>query len=341
MAPKTPLVESEAAESADLADFASQKAVKRVLIVGVSSYIGSSLAVGLRDEFDVIGTYYKHKTRIEGIPAIELDTLSATKVFEVVKKFQPEAVIFCPGQQDIDKVQADVDEADNLHTKAAALYFKMPVANFHFIYFSSAQVFGNASNDNQMPPFVETDEPAPINAYAQTKLQGESLVSSQSRFNHILRLSDVYGEPFGSGTVKQTRKTWIEAVRAQLEAGQKITLPDDIYRSPLYIGDLVRGMREYLKKVTPEKSLHNMGSKDMLSRYAFVKLLAENLGYDSSLVLKSQPDFEASGKTPRPRNCALSSQKFENDFGYQFQTCEQAIRELAERLRFGFTRTWN
>jgi len=324
----------------DLVSFANKKAIKRVLIIGVSSYIGSALASGLREDFDVVGTYYKSKIRIDGVTAFELDAVDGNRIFEIVKMIAPDAVFFCPGQQDIDKVQSNVEEADNLHTKAPALFFKLPVSNFHFIYFSSDQVFGNSANENQMPPFTEINETAPINAYAQTKLQGENLVKSQTRFTHVLRLSEVFGEPFGTGTFNQKRKTWIEAVRAHLEAGNKLHFSDEEYRSPLYIGDLVRAMKTYLKSVGPELSLHHLASKDMISRYQFAKNMAKHLGFDSDLILKSS-DNEKILRAARPRNCALSSAKFENDFKFEFQNSEQGIREMAERLRYGYTKNWN
>ncbi len=311
--------------------------IKRVLIIGASSYLGSALALGLRNEFDVIGTYFKHPVRIEGVPCVELDCLNPNSIFETVKLFQPEALFFCPGQQDIDAIQANSELGDNLHAKAPALFFKLPVASFHFIYFSSDQGFGLNQSEGQLPPYSESILPHSMNSYGQTKLQGESLIRSQSRFAHILRLGEVFGEPFGSGDVGQIRKSWIESYRRRLERGETVFVSKDEIRRPLYVGDFVRAVRTFLLNIQTEVSIYHLSGADSISRFDFIQLMAEKFGLDVTKVRSGPDPFH---RAPRPVDCSISSEKFEKAFNFQFQTAQNSLEEFAQRMRTGFTNNW-
>src|SRR4051812_26000843 len=97
---------------------------ERVLIVGASGYMGSAIAAGLRDEFEVFGTYFRHQSRVDGCAGIKMNCLDGNEIFDWLKRISPDTVIFAPQISNMDYCQDNHQAAENLHFQSATFFFK-------------------------------------------------------------------------------------------------------------------------------------------------------------------------------------------------------------------------
>ena len=322
------------------ADSAAIVEVRRILIVGVSGYLGSALAYGLRDRFEIYGTYNAHPMRIEGVTSFALDVLNGSEIFEAIKKVEPDVVLYCAGSSNLDFNQGDKGTAEGLHIKSPALFFKSSPSLFHFVYFSSDQILNQLlQGDGNPPPAVEETLVAnPANHYGTCKSQAEGMVTTHGRYSHVLRLGTLYGETMGSPL--NARASWIDGMIRSFEKKSQVSLFTDEFRSFVYVGDVVRAVRLFLSKLKPESTIYNLAGPVGLNRADFGELFCKTFEFDELLIKRVKLESDRKSVAPRPKSCLLSSRKFENAFEFKFQPPRDGLHELAERMRAGFTKTW-
>lgn len=309
--------------------------VQRVLIIGGSGYLGLNLCFGLRDHFEVYATYHSNSFRLKGVTTLSLDASQGGEAIDMIKRVQPDVVIYAAGLSSPEACHQERERAELLNVKAPAVFFKIPVRSFHFIYLSTDQVFGAPEG---VPPFTETSEVRPTNVFAQSKSQGEAVILAQGRFTHILRLASVFSEPIcGGAEVKQGFLGWM---RRDLRTQKTVPVYNDQIRSFLYAGDLARAMRAFLYKLPIESSVYHVGAADAWSKYQMAEYLcAKGLGAIEKLRPVASEVFKAT-PIPRPKNLHLDVSRFSKDFGFTPQTIRQSVDECVQRLKSGDTRSW-
>lgn len=308
--------------------------IRRLLIIGMSGYLGSALATGLREEFEVIGTYSTRNHRIEGVTSVALDCTNGAAVLDTLRRFRPEAVLYCAGLTDSAKCTENPALADTLHFKAPTVCFKILPMVLRFLLFSPDEAIGLPPGE---PPYSEDAPAVPSSVLGKTRHQGEVAVFGHKRYTAVFRNSEVFGEPFGADVLAPTMTGverdlhWVDLLHRRLARGQTIELSRETLRSYLYIGDLVRAVRLYLRKAPIESVLYNCGASSTMSQFDFGRKLATAFGYNPALVKSS---FLGAG------NHSLSPRRFEEAYDFKFQSIDEGIREYAERYRTGHTKSW-
>ena len=118
------------------------KKPKTVFIIGISSFVGSSLAEFLKKDYRVIGTYYSNPVEIEDVLTFPLDVMSREAIQLILYSFLPDITIYCVGLSSLDICDDNDTIANALNATGA-----FNVADFseryksRFIYISSSYVF--------------------------------------------------------------------------------------------------------------------------------------------------------------------------------------------------------
>ena len=91
--------------------------MKKLFIVGVSSFIGSNVANELKDRYSVSGTYFRHPVSMTGV-TVYPNFLDLGREFEAdLASLRPDAILFSAGT--IDEIKIANNEPDviagNLH----------------------------------------------------------------------------------------------------------------------------------------------------------------------------------------------------------------------------------
>jgi dTDP-4-dehydrorhamnose reductase len=311
---------------------------KRILIIGASGFLGSALAIELRDYFEVYGTYLNYPLRIQGVTCLMMDSTQGNEIVDMITRIQPDVVLYCAGLTNTDAAQLHRELSETLNLKAPTLFFKVPSRNFQFVYFSCDQVMHAAlAPDNKA--FTESDAVRPINAYAQIKSQAETVMTSQNRGVHCLRLGSLYGE--AQGPPHAPKRSWVDWLGDELAKGRRVKAFEDQVRSFTYIGTAAKAIRVYLERMGTEGQLLNLASKDFCSRYEFARTFAKIMGYDENLVNPvSSAQGISMGSVARPQFCGLDVSRFESRFNYELDTWRAGLKSFADRLRLGQTGSW-
>ena len=118
----------------------------------------------------------------------------------------------------------DVDRAESNEATALAINGEAPARlaaatsrrGIPLIHISTDYVF----NGRKGTPYVETDTPAPLNAYGRSKLAGEQAVAAGNPRHVILRTSWVYS-PYGRNFVRTILRLATERERLSIVADQR------------------------------------------------------------------------------------------------------------------------
>jgi len=200
--------------------------VARVLDVGATGLLGQYIGQeALRRGHDVIATHRgRDAPGDERIEWHRLDIRDPSAVSALVRSVQPNLVLNAAAMTDVDRCEADPDEAKDVNETAAGhLAFLSNEVGAAFVHFSTDYVFDGAG------PATENTKPHPLNAYGETKLFGERVVRKAHAESIVLRLSSLFG--WNRLSSKTNAVTWI---LQKLEAGQEVPLFSDQKVTPTY-----------------------------------------------------------------------------------------------------------
>jgi dTDP-4-dehydrorhamnose reductase len=186
--------------------------------------------------------------------------------------------------------------------------------------------------DGQRGYYRENDVPRPVNRYAATKLECETLVGDLVSEHLIIRAA-IYGWN------AQDKYSLAEWALSRLEAKEVISGFTDAVFSPLLVNTLSNLMLTLIPRGA--RGIYHLGSVDAISKYRFVIAIAETfgLGYDQ---VREDLLSDREWRAPRPHNTSLSSAKAQRDFGIQLPTVSedlQCFRQLREESYPAFLKT--
>ena len=202
----------------------------KVLVTGTSGQLGFDVMEELaRRGYEGIGA--DRSDSDAEFEHVVLDITDKEKVFETVKKVNPDVIVHCAAwtnvdaaeaPENIDKVRAvNVDGTRNLAEAAKAVDAK-------FVYISTDYV---VDGQGERPWQPDDKNYAPLNVYGQSKLDGELAVAETLDKYFIVRIAWVFGR-----NGKNFIKTMIEVGKTHPE----VRVVDDQIGTPTYTVDLAR-----------------------------------------------------------------------------------------------------
>ncbi len=298
---------------------------KTILIFGVSSFVGSNLLELLREDYRIIGTYYKTPVSIPGVTCIACDVLKKDYVTSVVGRFKPNLTIYAAGLSSLRECHLNAKQADALNSAGAVnCCIASERYGSKFVYLSSGYVL---SGDNIL--YREGEMPYPKTVYGHTLSSTEFYVQRSCLNYLILRCSPLYGRSYNPN-----HQTWFEHLQASLAKGSPVLADDSVHTGFLDVHIMIRVLRALLESGATNRLFH-ISSRDFLTRYEFAKLYARAFRRDEGLVQR------VSGRFPVDRNKApegstfyfkLASANLEEFLGTQMPTIEESLALTHKRL---------
>lgn len=287
----------------------------KILISGGSGFFGWNLTEKASASHQVAFSCFRHAVKHKGAVPVELDLRKRDRVFEIVKSFQPEAVIHTAALTDADyceehrELAKDINEGGTKNLAEAVEEVKGKL-----IFCSTDLVF-----DGSRGHYKETDPVNPLNFYAGTKVRAEEIVREISSDYLIARVSIIYGwgSPFSH--------SFTDKLFERLRSGNEAVLFKDQIRSPIHTDNLSEALLEIA--INDVKGVLHLAGSERINRYDFGRRFAKTFDLDAGLIVEgSLAKHDLTAK--RPKDCSLDASKAETALKTRFFGIDEGLNRM-------------
>jgi dTDP-4-dehydrorhamnose reductase len=294
----------------------------RILITGASGLLGLNLAVEAAAQHEVYGTAKDHLIHTDAFKVMHCDLLAPGAVERLLDQTQPEWVIHCAAQANVDACEANPVLARQLNTELPAqLANHVARGGARLVHISTDAVF-----DGQRGGYTEEDEPNPLGIYARTKLDGERAVA-QANPDAIIARVNLFGWSItGSRSLGEFFVT-------NLSAGRHVMGFTNVIFCPLLANHLAQILIKMLE--SDLSGLYHVVSRECLSKYEFGLRVAEKFSLDGSLITPTsvQQSGLAAARSP---NLALRSEKLASALGEPTPDVDAGLERFYDLYQQGY-----
>lgn len=297
---------------------------KTILIFGVSSFLGSNLLEALKDNYRVVGTYFKTPVSLPGITCIPCDVLKKEHVSRIVAFVKPEITIYAIGMSSLKECQLFPKKAEALNYTGVVNCSKASErVAAKFIYISSAFVMSGLN-----PVYHEGETPFPTTVYGNTISSAEFYVQRSSLNYLILRCAPLYGRSFNPA-----HPNWFEILQLNLAKNLPVVADDSIRTGFLDVQILAKILIETINRNVTNRLFH-VDTQDSMTRYEFAKIYADRFKKDSSLIQKGVGAFPTDVKNESGSSYQfhLATMNIEEFLSMQMPTIEDSLEFTYKRF---------
>jgi dTDP-4-dehydrorhamnose reductase len=267
-----------------------QRMQRNVIIFGG----GGQLGVELCREFERRAWVVKRFDRQS------VDIIDSHSVEQAIAHADPELVVNAAAYNQVDIAENEplaAFQANALAVRNIAMACRQTDARL--VHYSTDYVFDGTKGS----PYVETDAPHPLGAYAVSKLAGELYAEAYLKQPLIIRTSGV----FGPGGMFTPRGNFVELMLRLANSKSPIRVVQDHVASPSYAPAMASRTADLVER--GRDGLFHMGGGEAISWYAYAKLIFELAGLSPSLQPTDEREYRTAAR--RPKYSALSNMKLE------------------------------
>jgi len=282
----------------------------KILLTGRNGQVGYELERVLSVLGEVIAT---DRSR--------LDLAVPGAIRRVVREAKPDLIVNAAAYTAVDRAETERELARQINGVAPGILAEEAKrVGAPIVHFSTDYVF----NGNKTAPYVETDAPAPLNVYGQTKLEGERAVAAAGARYLILRTSWVYG-PRG--------KNFFLAIARKASTEESLRVVDDQTGAPTTARFIAESVVSILQRGEVPSRIYHLAARGMTTWCSFAREIVSKLGLRASVTPISTKDYPASAA--RPRYSVLDTGKLQRDFGIRLTSWEEQLDWCVGQLSSG------
>lgn len=280
----------------------------KVLVTGVKGQLG----------YDVVRELQSRGHEAIGVDIEEMDITDETAVSRVMEETAPEAVIHCSAFTAVDRAEEEQELCYKVNVQGTENIAKMcQKLGCKMLYLSTDYIF---SGEGQRP-WEPEDTPSPLNAYGQSKYQGEVALRQYVDKYFIVRISWVFGIN-GNNFIKTM-------LRLGKENGA-VKVVDDQIGSPTYTFDLAKLLVDMIE--TEQYGAYHATNEGICSWYEFAKEIFQEANMKEVTVTPvSSEEFPVKAK--RPKNSRMSKEKLVQNGFSLLPSWQDAVKRYIEELK--------
>ena len=284
--------------------------------------LGANLALLAQDMgYEVLGWTNSRSLVNAPFATCPVDILDQPALSQAFKAAEPDALINCAAQANVDAAEKQPGVAFRINAEAAGELARLArIAEIPMIQVSTDAVF-----DGTQGNYRETDAPNPLNTYAKSKLAGEQAVAEANPDAAIARVV-FYGWSL-TGT-----RSLAEFFYNNLTAGNPVNGFTDMFFSPLYVRHLSETLLEMLEKQL--RGIFHIYASESLSKYDFGARLAQEFGLDASLI-RPISALDSDLLARRSLNLSMNTDKLQTALGKCLPSQAEGLRVLHTDLDSG------
>lgn len=268
--------------------------MKRILITGISGFLGHYLALNKPEKYGIVGLYHKNRTP-QSVKSVSCDLSDKNQIHKVLAEAKPDGIIHTAAISNPAHCQQNPEYSRQINIEASVLLAKYAADNGIPLVFTSSDLVFDGEKGN----YFEGDVANPLNIYGEQKLIAENEIL------HIYPKVAVCRMPLMLGNVKGFSEKYLQKFLATAKNNESISLFTDEFRSPLGGNSAAKGLWLALDTMN---GLYHMGGAQRLSRFELGIIIADKFGVDKKL-LKAVKQSDLNLKTPRPKDVSLDSSK--------------------------------
>ncbi len=273
----------------------------RILLIGGEGQVGWEL----RRTLAPLGTVHAPLRS-------DLDLESADSIIRVVRATSAQLIVNAAAYTAVDRAETDVDTATRVNADAVGILAEEAKrGGAVLIHYSTDYVFGG----NKAGPYIETDEPDPINVYGRTKLLGEKRIREVNPPHLIFRASWVYGS---------RGRNFLLTIQKLARERPVLKVVDDQTGCPTWCRLIAEATAQVLTKSATAQGLdpdwfqengglYHLAAHGSATWYEFARAILETQEKQARITAISSAEYPTPAR--RPRNSALDSSKIQRQLG--------------------------
>ena len=247
---------------------------------------------------------------------------------DTVRACRPDVIVNAAAYTAVDQAEGDEDTARTINARApAVLAREAATLGALLVHFSTDYVFDGSGQR----AWTESDVPAPLNVYGQTKLDGERAIQAACPRHLIFRTSWVYSARGGNFA-----KTMLRLARER----ERLTVIDDQWGAPTgadLLADVAAHCIRQVLQRPGDVGLYHLTSRGETTWFGYAKhVLAQALLADSAIKIAAKevlavPSSAFATAAARPLNSRLDTRRLQAVFGLSLPPWQHGVdRLLAE-----------
>lgn len=278
----------------------------KILVTGVKGQLGH----------DVVEECQKRGIEAIGVDVEEMDITDASKVEEVIKASNVDAVVHCAAWTAVDKAEDEVALCTKVNVEGTYNIAKVcKELDIKMMYFSTDYVFDGQGDQE----WKEYDERHPLNVYGQTKCEGEIAVQKLLEKYFIVRIAWVFGVN-GNNFIKTM-------LRLGKERGA-VSVVNDQIGSPTYTYDLAKLVVDMIQ--TDKYGIYHATNEGLCSWYEFACEIFKQAGLDVDVTPVDSSAFPAKAK--RPSNSRMSKAELDKNGFNRLPSWQDALQRYLKLI---------
>lgn len=294
----------------------------KILLFGKNGQVGWELNRSLQPLGEIIA-----------LDIEDVDFSDPESLRQVVQDIQPDIICNAVAYTAVDKAESEEDLVMKINGVAPGVLAEEALKlNALLVHYSTDYVF----NGTKTSPYVETDQPNPINTYGRTKLAGEIAVASSGCDYLTFRTSWVYASRAHNFMLTMLKlaqeKEMLSVVSDQIGAPTSARLIADTT-----VVCLQQALKERLAG-TFSSDLYHLTASGYTSWHGFTEEIIKLASNNPDLVLtvksiKAIPTLDYPTPAKRPANSQLDLTKLENSFGLAMPIWRDSLQQCMEEIK--------
>jgi len=255
----------------------------------------------------------------------DVDLSDSKSLRELVRSVKPDVIVNAAAYTNVDKAESEPEKARAINaTGPGVLAEEAKKTNAVLVHYSTDYVFDGTKGS----PYIETDQPNPLNVYGLTKLEGEQAIAASGCANLVLRTSWVYSMRQGGFVTKV-----LQWARTQ----EVMRVVDDQISGPTSARLLAEISALLLAKidgagfgwVEEHSGIYHVAGDGACSRYDWAKTILEfDPRKEDQIVRKLERASSSEFQVPanRPMISVLNNDKLELTFSLRLPFWEVGLR---------------
>lgn len=230
----------------------------------------------------------------------QLDITVPAAVEALVRRHQPDWVFNTAAYNQVDLAEREPEKAMRINGLAVRDVARACQAvGAGLVHYSTDHVFDGMRDE----PYTEADAPAPLSAYAVSKLAGEHFARAYCEKHMVIRVAGVFG-PAGRYT---NRSNFVELVLGKAAKGEPLRVVEDFFATPTYAVSLAARTVDLVER--DARGIYHIGGGETISWYEYARAIAQVAGIEADISPTNHREFVTPAR--RPRRSSLANTRIE------------------------------